>query len=46
MATTRDPAGGLVGLRTGVGRSYYLFEGLGSVMAVTDGSGNVTNSYT
>ncbi len=45
-ATTRDPSGGLVGLRTGAGRSYYLFDGLGSVVAVTDASGNVTNSYT
>ncbi len=45
-ATTRDPAGNLVGLRTGAGRSYYLVDGLGSVVAVTDASGNVTNSYT
>ncbi len=45
-AATRDPGGGLVGLRTGAARSYYLFDGLGSVVAVTDASGNVTNSYT
>ncbi len=45
-ATTRDPAGGVVGLRSGAARSYYLFDGLGSVVAVTDASGNVTNSYT
>ncbi len=35
-----------MGLRTGAARSYYLFDGLGSVVAVTDASGNVTNSYT
>ncbi len=42
---TRDPAGGLVGIR-GTNRSYYLFDGLGSVVAVTSSSGSVTNSYT
>ncbi len=42
---TRDPAGGLVGIR-GSNRSYYLFDGLGSVVAVTSSSGSVTNSYT
>ncbi len=46
VAATRYPGGGLVGLRTGAARSYYLFDGLGSVVAVTDSSGNVTNSYT
>ncbi len=46
VATTRDPGGNLVGLRTGAARSYYLLDGLGSVVAVTDASGNVTNSYT
>ncbi len=45
-ATTRDPAGSLIGLRTGAARSYYLVDGLGSVVAVTDASGSVTNSYT
>ena len=45
-ATTRDPNGALIGLRTSAGRFYYLLDGLGSVVAVTDGSGNVTNSYT
>ncbi len=45
VATTRDAAGGLVGLRSGTGRSYYLFDGLGSVAAVTDSNGAVTNSY-
>ncbi len=42
---TRDPAGALVGIR-GTNRSYYLFDGLGSVVAVTSSSGSVTNSYT
>ncbi len=42
---TRDPAGALVGIR-GSNRSYYLFDGLGSVVAVTSSSGSVTNSYT
>jgi RHS repeat-associated protein len=42
---TRDPAGVLVGMR-GANRSYYLFDGLGSVVAVTNASGGVTNSYT
>ena len=42
---TRDPAGGLVGIR-GANRSYYLFDGLGSVVAVTNANGGVTNSYT
>jgi RHS repeat-associated protein len=42
---TRDPAGALVGIR-GANRSYYLFDGLGSVVAVTNSSGSVTNSYT
>ncbi len=42
---TRDPAGALVGIR-GANRSYYLFDGLGSVVAVTSSSGSVTNSYT
>ena len=45
-ATTRDPAGALVGLRSGADRFYYLFDGLGSVVAVTNSSGSVTNSYT
>ena len=44
-AYTRDPAGGLVGIR-GTNRSYYLFDGLGSVVAVTDANGGVTNTYT
>jgi RHS repeat-associated protein len=42
---TRDPDGALVGIR-GTSRSYYLFDGLGSVVAVTNANGGVTNSYT
>jgi RHS repeat-associated protein len=34
-----------VGIR-GANRSYYLFDGLGSVAALTNASGSVTNSYT
>lgn len=34
-----------MGIR-GTNRSYYLFDGLGSVVAVTSSSGSVTNSYT
>lgn len=45
-ATTRDPAGGLVGLRSGADRFYYLFDGLGSVVALTNSTGAVTHSYT
>lgn len=42
---TRDPAGVLVGMRA-ANRSYFLFDGLGSVVAVTNASEGVTNSYT
>ncbi len=45
VSTTRDPAGGLVGLRSGTSRNYYLVDGLGSVVALTDSSGAVTHSY-
>ncbi len=45
-ATTRDPNGALIGLRSGASRSYYLLDGLGSVAALTDSSGSVTHSYT
>jgi RHS repeat-associated protein len=42
---TRDASGGLVGLRSGSARNYYLFDGLGSVAAVTDATGAVVNRY-
>jgi RHS repeat-associated protein len=44
-ATTRDPAGALVRLRSGADRFYYLVDGLGSVVAMTNAAGSVTNSY-
>ncbi len=42
---TRDNGGNLISLRTGGGSYYYLFDGLGSVVALTDPSGNVANRY-
>lgn len=36
----------LGGFALGTARSYYLFDGLGSVAAVTNGSGAVVNGYT
>jgi RHS repeat-associated protein len=44
-AFTRDPEGNLVSQRTGNGSYYYLFDGLGSVVALTDASGAVVNRY-
>ena len=41
---TRDNRGNLVAQRKD-GGLYYLFDGLGSVVAITDGSGNVRNRY-
>ena len=44
---TRDANGGLVGARTSAtARSYYLFDGLGSIAAVTNSAGAITNRYT
>jgi RHS repeat-associated protein len=43
---TRDNTGGLVALRNSGNRYYYLFDGLGSVAAVTDPSGTAVNRYT
>ncbi|MCA1843039.1 MAG: hypothetical protein LC792_07570, partial [Actinobacteria bacterium] len=42
---TRDSGGNLVGTRTGGNNYYYLFDGLGSVVALTDSAGNVANRY-
>lgn len=42
---TRDPKGGLVSDRTGSGSYYYLFDGLGSVVALTDSTGAVAQRY-
>jgi len=44
---TRDNTGGLIGERTPGGKYYYLFDGLGSVVATTDGTtGAVVSTYT
>ncbi len=43
---TRDPQGTLVGQRVPQGDNYYLFDGQGSVAAVTDGTGALRNTYT
>lgn len=43
---TRDPQGNLVGLNAADGSDYYyLFDGLGSAVALTDAAGNVVNRY-
>ncbi len=42
---TRDEAGRLVSQRTPNGTHYYLFDVLGSVVALTDSSGGVVASY-
>jgi len=41
----RDNGGKLVGERIGANSYYYLFDGLGSVVALTDGSGTVVDTY-
>ncbi len=42
---TRDSEGQLVSQRHAGGNNYYLFDGMGSVVAVTDGLGGVVASY-
>lgn len=42
---TRDNSGGLVDERTPSGRYYYLFDGLGSVVGLSDSSGNLVGGY-
>jgi RHS repeat-associated protein len=42
---TRDQDGTLVSQRAPAGRFYYLFDGLGSVVALTDSAGNVAATY-
>jgi RHS repeat-associated protein len=42
---TRDAQQKLMSERTPSGTYYYLFDGLGSVVALTDGSGAVVASY-
>lgn len=46
-AITRDPNGNLISLRTSTASSYYVLDALGSVLALTDSTGNTdTASYT
>ena len=42
---TRTPSGQLVSMRTPGGTYYYLFDGLGSVVALVDASGNIVVRY-
>jgi RHS repeat-associated protein len=42
---TKDDDGFLLGMRTSTSNHYYLLDGLGSVAAVTDASGNVVATY-
>jgi RHS repeat-associated protein len=42
---TKDDDGLLLGRRTSTTNHYYLLDGLGSVAAVTDASGNVVSTY-
>jgi RHS repeat-associated protein len=42
---TTTPSGGLVSLRQGTNRYYYIFDGLGSVVGLTNLSGTVVNTY-
>ena len=44
-AFTRDNRGVLLGERTTAGKFYYLFDGLGSVVGITDASGKLVNNY-
>ncbi len=44
-AYTRDNQGTLVSERTPSGTYYYLFDGLGSTVALTDSTGAVKNTY-
>jgi len=43
---TRDNGGRLIDERVGSNSYYYLFDGLGSVVALTDGTGAAVNTYT
>jgi len=42
---TRDNKGSLLGQRTPSGKYYYLFDGLGSVVALTDSTASVAAGY-
>ena len=43
---TRAPNGTLLGERTPTGNYYYIEDANGSVVALTDSNGNVSNTYT
>jgi RHS repeat-associated protein len=43
--STRDPTGALVSERAGSNHYYYAFDGLGSVVALLDSSGNAADTY-
>jgi RHS repeat-associated protein len=43
---TKGPDGEFISGRLSTGTYYYLFDGLGSVVGLTDSSGNVVNTYT
>jgi RHS repeat-associated protein len=42
---TRDANGTILGERRGTASYYFLFDGLGSVVSVTDASGNVSDTF-
>lgn len=42
---TNGPDGELISERLSSGTYYYLFDGLGSVVALTDANGNIVNAY-
>ncbi|MCW2608741.1 MAG: sle [Frankiales bacterium] len=44
--TIRDPRGTLIATRTGTTSHYYLFDALGSVVALISPTGQKVNSYT
>jgi RHS repeat-associated protein len=45
-AFTRDPQGNLLEKRGPQGNAYYLFDGLGSVIGLTDANGNLIDGFT
>jgi RHS repeat-associated protein len=42
---TRDPGGSLISQRTSKGTQYYVLDGLGSVVALTDSTGAAVGRY-
>jgi RHS repeat-associated protein len=42
---TRDADGTILGERRGSASYYFLFDGLGSVVSITDASGNVSDTF-